>query len=181
MMKRIIKKISLLLVLIMMLPMCNCVFGAIEFKTPEYSEDYKKWLELPEEERTIMSMPLNKYNIEQVSNNKEGNIFKTLLKLKASYTSKYDLREIIPENMKVKNQGNAGLCWAFAGLGAIESRLAMQDKLNGLTAKTYDFSELHLGYAAARKAFLNDVINIKGYDRAANDWGNALIFDSYLA
>ena len=152
----------------------------------EYSKEYQDWLNLSDEERKNTTMPNKMFDIEtniQNSNDiyKINNVFKIARVLKASFAANYDLRTVIPENMKVKDQGNADLCWAFAALANLETNLAMQDKKNGVTAKEYDFSEKHLGYATSREAFLNGVINEKGLDKNANDGGNYYVSTFYLS
>lgn len=79
----------------------------------------------------------------------------------ASLPSRYDLRDeghLTP----VKDQGVYGVCWAFAGYGALESTLL---RLGG---GTYDFSERNL-------------INRCGFDDPWNAGGNQYITMAYLS
>lgn len=155
-------------------------------KKLEYSDEYKEWLKLPEEERKKVMMP-NMYDIDIETDNSEylnsiDNIFKLnkLLGASASATdSSFDLREKIPENLVIKNQQQTGGCWAFAMVAALETTFAKQDKENGKQVQEYDFSERHMTYATARAAFLNDAINEKGFTKevSGGDW---IVAQSYM-
>lgn len=57
----------------------------------------------------------------------------------ANLPSRYDLREE-GRITEAKNQGSTGACWAYAGIGAVESNLITQ----GLADTAIDLSELHL-------------------------------------
>lgn len=77
-----------------------------------------------------------------------------------SLPAKYDLRDnnwVTP----VKNQGNRGACWEFAGIGAIESHWLK----NGYGE--YDLSELNVG-------------TCHGFEWGIDDGGNAYLFSAYL-
>lgn len=139
----------------------------------EYSNEYKKWLELPEEERGQIIQP-RMYNIPQVTSNRKNRKL-----LKANNVSKYNLKDIIPENVVVRNQMQTNACWAFSTIAALESTLGLQDYNNGLEPKMYDFSERHMEYATSR-TFLNGEINTQGFNRKIDSGGNPLISIAYL-
>ena len=139
----------------------------------EYSNEYKKWLELPEEERGQIIQP-RMYNIPQVTSNRKNRKL-----LKANNVSKYNLKDIIPENVVVRNQMQTNTCWAFSTIAALESTLGLQDYNNGLEPKMYDFSERHMEYATSR-TFLNGEINTQGFNRKIDTGGNPLISIAYL-
>ena len=139
----------------------------------EYSNEYKKWLELPEEERGQIIQP-RMYNIPQVTSNRKNRKL-----LKANNVSKYNLKDIIPENVVVRNQMQTNTCWAFSTIAALESTLGLQDYNNGLEPKMYDFSERHMEYATSR-TFLNGEINTQGFNRKIDAGGNPLISIAYL-
>lgn len=158
--------------------------GSLLTKT-EYSDEYKAWLELSDEEKKEVMQPkkykqtIKKNDIQNVK--RMNNLVRTMGFLKASTDSKYNLKDVIPENVVVRNQMNTPCCWTFASLGALESNLAMRDKVNSVaTPKTYDFSERHMQYATIEKGFLNDKVNDFGYIRELNEGGNFYMATSYL-
>ena len=173
--KRII--LSFLLVVLITFGICRNVYAvegtSVNNQILEYSDEYKKWLELPEKERNQIIQP-RMYNIPQVTVNK-----KSLRLLKANNTSKYNLKDIIPENVVIRDQKQTNTCWAFSTIAALESTLGLQDYNNVLEPKMYDFSERHMEYATSR-TFLNGEINTQGFTRKINSGGNPLISIAYL-
>ncbi len=151
----------------------------------EYSEAYKKWLELDEEEKENSVEP-RKYDI--VTNNEDNssylknmnNVFKAQQLLRASIPTQYNLRTIIPDNVKIRNQMATNSCWAFATIGVLESSLGLRDRNNSLPTVAYDFSERHMNYASTRSAFLNNKINEYGFTRNLEDGGNFWMASAYL-
>lgn len=138
----------------------------ISLEVVEYSEGYKKWLALPEEERTYSSMPFQ-YDVKYTSNKFD---FKSML-LGAILPERFDLRDIIPIN--VKDQGSTMFCWAFGATSTVETHLAMKNK------EYVTYSPRHLDYSTARD-FL-DGINEDGVNRSVNDGGHIKIAMTYYA
>ena len=157
----------------------------VKFELVEYSDEYKEWLNLSEDERKSTIEP-RKYNIDDEVDSKTylknmNNIFRTQELLKASIPSEYDLRDIIPENVKVRNQMQTNSCWAFAVMGVLESNIGLRDNQASINLPiAYDFSERHMNYATARSAFLNGQINKYGYDKSLEDGGNFMTGLQYL-
>ena len=90
---------------------------------------------------------------------------KTIPAVNSSFPVYYDLRN--PSKVtSVKDQGNAGVCWAFASHASLESYLMPGENL--------DFSENNL------KNLLSSAYS-EGFDRDANDGGNNLMSTAYLA
>lgn len=153
-------------------------------KPTEYTEDYKEWLELSDEERTKTLEP-RKYEIVPLQSNSDylkstSNALRVSQLLKATLSSNYSLQTVIPENVKIRNQMQTNSCWAFATIGALETNLAMQDKLASKAPIVYDFSERHMNYATTRTAFLNNKINENGFTRELKDGGNFYTANAYL-
>ena len=181
--KKCIKVISCVLLVVFLVITCNSVYATDELKLQEYSKEYKEWISLSEEERNNTVMPLNILDndgLEIDENNNINNVFRLTTALKASYSDYYDLRDVIPENVVVKDQGQTSLCWAFSELANLETYLAKKDKKNNKSTVEYDFSEKHLAYATTRNAFLNDVINYKGIDKEVIGAANYYIGTAYL-
>lgn len=168
-MKKPIKiKIVLLMTFILISLLKIEVFGAsIEDKIGkvEYTEEYKTWLNLTDEERKNSVMP-RMYDIGSYSNNSIVSTLKSAMfspRLTATSYSKYDLRDDV--NINVRNQGSTGSCWAFSTNSAIESNIEKTTNENSPL-----FSARYTEYATA-KTFL-DGRNAKAYNREVNSGGN---------
>ena len=186
--KQIVKILGIMLIII-----CIGSFGKIyatnesglNTSLVEYTEDYQNWLALSEEERSKTLEP-RKYDIIVRQNHntylKEmNNVLRIQQLLRANVSASYDLRDKIAENLTIKNQGSTNSCWAFASIGALESNLAIRDQINARPTVVYDFSEQHMNYATAKRAFLNDEINEYGYDRELSSGGNFETARQYLS
>lgn len=142
----------------------------------DYSDDFKKWLELSEEEKKNVMQP-RLYSITSNSQHVQNPFFRALRSYNTPY---YNLKDIIPNNLTIRNQMQTNSCWAFAALSSLETNLAIADYKKGATAKLYDYSERHMEYATS-KYFFNDITNPHGYNRTVGNggqWYNAI---SYLS
>ena len=144
----------------------------------EYSEDFKNWLELSEEEKEKVQMP-RMYNVESFTNKSTSPLYIAKM-LKAGINSKYSLKDVIPSNLSIRNQKQTNSCWAFASLSSLETNLALSNYKKGInTSKVYDFSERHMEYATSQ-SFLNNSNNPIGYNRKVGSGGSYQISDAYL-
>lgn len=146
-------------------------------KELEYTEEYKRWLNLTDEEKSKVLQP-RKYEVLPTNINIQNPILKARM-LGASMSSKYSLKDTIPENLTIRNQGKTSECWAFAAISSLETNLALSDHNNGISIpKIYDYSERHMDYANS-KVFANGEKNPIGYNRnvGLGNWGMA---ESYL-
>lgn len=143
----------------------------------EFSESYLQYLELSDEEKNNVIIP----RMYEIPKNKMmvKNPLKLVRMLGSSVNSKYSLRDVIPENMVIKNQQNTNSCWTFSSLASLESNLALKDYKNGISTKIYDFSERHMEYATS-KTFLNNEINKWGFNREIGKGGNFYLSIPYL-
>ena len=151
----------------------------------EYSEEYKRWLNLSEDEK-LKTIPPRMYDIKYSgtkNENSNGGLFRKLLKLfsvnenatASNVPSKFDLRNDNGKNYvtSIKNQEKTGVCWGFATLGALESNLLKKG------FGTYDFSEVHLVYSTSSKMTQNN--NVKGFPNIDfSSGGNFEMALSYL-
>ena len=175
--------IIILLIVILLTNFNFTVYATInEFEEVEVTEEYKEWQKLSDEEKSKTIMPniiamKDKSNLDYL----EGlaNIFRLTALLGDNYETEYNLKDKIPENLVVKNQQTTSSCWAFANLAALETSLALKDKNENKATNVYDFSERHLVYSTSREAFLNDVINEKGFNKEIAG-GNYYIANAYL-
>ena len=159
--------------------------GNIVLNDIEYTEEYKQYLQLSKEEKEKKLVP-NQYKVVNSKSNTEylkelTNTFKMSKLLRNTLSNKYTLQTVIPENIAIKNQMETNSCWAFATIGALETNLALQDKINSKTAKTYDFSERHMAYGIVRNSFLNNAKNPYGLNRTVSNGGNFVMATMYLS
>lgn len=180
-MKRTKKTISTILVVLLLSLLINFnVFASTTdfMQETEFSENFKRWLELSDEEKEKVIMPMA-YDIKYTKTNTNG--FMNIARmLKANASQKFSLKDIIPENIIIKNQEKTGACWAFASLSSLETNLALSNYRNGINlSKVYDFSERHMEYATS-KTFANGVKNKMGFNRQAGDGGTDYMAISYF-
>ena len=144
----------------------------------DYTEAYKNYLELPDEEKENTFIP----SMYKVPSQKIESNFSKLLKsaflVSANSNTRYSLQDKIPENVIVRNQGSTNTCWTFAYNAVLESVLALEDLKNGEETKAYDFSERHLAYSVTRK-FLNDEENEYGFNTTVASGGNFIMAEAY--
>lgn len=130
----------------------------------EYTEAYKKWLKLSEEER--------KETLEPAMCKTSGSFFSVVgnSNVVESYTStKFDLRKYNAVS-SMKDQGNTGACWTFATMESIESNLRLNGKGN------YDLSEAHLELATQNSLFTS----LLPFSRTFDIGGNYFVSTAYL-
>ena len=109
----------------------------------------------------------------------EENVFKLLLG-QSDTDLRFNLKDIIPENINVRNQGRANNCWDFAAIGALETTLALKRKKQSAGLKVFDFSEAHVKYGSRYSMFLNGEKNAKGFNAVRSDGGNFMDAINYM-
>lgn len=140
----------------------------------DYSEEYKQYLKLTEDEKANTTRPIM-FNILKTNTIAE-NPFRLIKKVGASQLPYYSLKDDIPNNVVIKNQGTTNTCWAFASLSSLETHLALKSSNK---SKVYDFSERHMNYSTTRE-FLNSQINPIGFNRKINGYGDMNLSMTYL-
>lgn len=143
----------------------------------EYTESYKKWLELPDNEKKNYIMP-RKYEVPYTKIQNKNPLLRASM-LGTSTDGKFNLKDLISNNLVIKNQQNTNSCWAFASLSSLETNMALKNYYNQSEEKIYDFSERHMEYATSR-VFKNNEINSMGYSRTVGTGGSWAIASSYL-
>ena len=147
-------------------------------KKVEYSDDFKNWVNLSDEDKVSTLYP-KIYKQLKTPFISENPIYQATL-VGASLNSKFSLSEKIPNNLEIRNQYDTTSCWAFSGLSSLETNLALNDYKNGLdTSRVYDFSERHMNYSSTRN-FLNNNVNIFGVNRLPSGGGQWYLVENYL-
>ena len=128
--------------------------------TIEYTQEFEEYLKLTEEEKSKITQP----RVFEIKKNTtiQNSPLGLLRMMRSSTVSQYSLKDIIPENLVVKNQEQTNLCWAFSSLSSLETNLAIRRYNSGLQAKAYDFSERHMEYATS-SIFANGQTNENGF------------------
>ena len=182
-MKKIMKGITIVLLLFTLILLVNQEVFASDIANSltkmEYSEEFQEWLELPDEEKNNVMMP-RMYDVTYTKVEYSNPLYNAKM-LRANINSDYNLKDVIPDNLLIRNQLQTNTCWAFARLSSLETNLALANYKSGTNlSKVYDFSERHMEYATSRY-FLNDVENPNGYNKSVGDGGTRYMADSYLA
>lgn len=181
-MKKIIKNITIILLLFMLILLASQeVFASNivnSLSRMEYSEEFKEWLKLSDEEKEKVIMP-RMYNVKNSTTEYKNPLFLTRM-LGSSVNSRYSLKDTIPANLTIRNQQQTNSCWAFAALSSLETNLALSNYRNGTnTSKIYDYSERHMEYATT-KTFANNETNPIGYNRVVGSGGNWWTAEPYF-
>ncbi len=176
--KSIIIIITLIFILILLInQQVLAKNNTISIQKREYSEDFKKWLELSDEEKSKVIQP-RIYDAKNTSNISKNPLYKARM-LTANVAKTFNLKNIIPDNLVIRNQMQTNTCWAFATLSSLETNLALANRnANTNTSKVYDFSERHMEYATSKEFIDED--NPIGYNRKVGDGGNWYYAQSYL-
>ena len=179
-MKNKLKKIYLIVFVLLITLFSVSVRASDEFENVELSDAYKEWLELPIEQR-IHTIPPRAYNISTASIETENELQKFRFgSVGATQQAKFDLRQYISNNLKIKDQGQTGSCWTFGSIASLETNLALKNYYNQKNqSKVYDFSEKHMRYAVTRN-FRNSQTNSKGLARSSASGGRPFLSDSYF-
>lgn len=165
-----VKFILILCVIVAVLLSIHTTTYATEFKSNEYSEKYKEWLKLSDEEKEKTIPPL-KFNVNVPKPKNTMAKLKSLLKSgNTSIPERYDLREHIDIN--VKDQKSTDSCWAFSATTNLETNLALQGEI-------YDFSERHIEYDTADNFI--DGKNPYGLSRTVGGGGHLINAFTYYA
>lgn len=103
-----------------------------------YSDEYKKYLELSDEEKAELEVIPRKEEIpdekiDEIKEDTDDNVI-------AALPERFDLRDVI--DITVGNQGGYGLCWDYASSTALETHL----KLRGID---YNPSELQIDFLSS--------------------------------
>lgn len=181
-MKKIIKNITIILSLfILILLASQKVFAsniANSLSKMEYSEEYKNWLKLSDEEKQKVIMP-SPYNFKNSKTEYKNPLYYARM-LGSSLNPRYSLKDTIPKNLIIKNQQLTNSCWAFASISSLETNLALSNYKNGINiSKVYDFSERHMEYSTS-KTFADGVQNPIGYNRNVGDGGSWWTAEPYF-
>ena len=134
------------------------------------SDEYKRYLELSEEEQREVNVPdfcASSYTVKSsIIMNKEISADKA--SISQSRYNAVDDGIITP----VKNQMNTGSCWAFQANSLFETAVIK----NGFGV--YDFSERHMEYASTYAPFISGV-NPRGFNRELDTGGHSQMYTSY--
>lgn len=175
-----LKKISIGLIIALLIIGSNAVCASTiinELKRIEYTEEYKKYLLLTDEEKSNVIAP-RMFEVKNADDS-TSNPIKYLRNETLGLESSFSLIQYIPENIIVKNQMNTNACWAFPALSSLGTNLALRNYYSNLPTKVYDFSARHMEYATSR-TFANNVINPNTTKREVGSGGNQFISIPYL-
>lgn len=180
------KRLKIVILTMVFSLVCLCTSASAvagDLKFVEFSDEYKAYLNLSEEEKNRVVEP-SMYDASYSGGNNKfiggTNILKSVNAVRSAVDSAYTLQNVIPNNVAIKSQASTNSCWAFASIGALETNIALKDYRDGNTNNIYDFSERHMMYGITRE-FNNSKINPYGFTRKVAEGGNFLHAETYLS
>lgn len=186
-MKKTIRKIYLCFIITILFTTGIALGNDTNLENKEYTEIYKQWLELSDEQKENVIEP-SKYNFYskdtkeeiQLANQKMN--LKSLVKMAKSSTyatsPKFSLKTLIDNNLEIKDQKSTNFCWAFASISSLETNLALKN-YNNKENKIYDYSERHMVYSMTQ-SFKDGQVNTNGWKIKAKDGGTTIMSIAYL-
>lgn len=175
---KVVKSITFILI-------CSFIFSidCYALSVCEMSDEYKKWLDIPEEERHnyleppyCASIYKDQYSVDEnlgINDENEAEVYQIdEEELRATISqSRYNAAEqgIVTS---VKNQGSTNTCWAFATNSLLETNALIEG------VGTLDLSERHIEYAVTRNAYTNGTKS-DGLSRTLDEGGNSFFSASY--
>ena len=187
-MKKTIRKIYLCFIITILFTTGIALGNDTNLENKEYTEIYKQWLELSDEQKENVIEP-SKYNFYskdtkeeiQLANQKMN--LKSLVKMAKSSTyatsPKFSLKTLIDNNLEIKDQKSTNFCWAFASISSLETNLALKNYNDNKDDKIYDYSERHMVYSMTQ-SFKDGQVNTNGWKQKAKDGGTTTMSMAYL-
>ena len=186
-MRKAIKKIYLCFIITILFTTGIALGNDTNLENKEYTEIYKQWLELSDEQKENVIEP-RKYNFYSKNTKEEIQLanqkmnLKSLVKMTKSSTyamsPKFSLNTLIEDNLEIKNQKSTNFCWAFASISSLETNLALKN-YNNKENKIYDYSERHMVYSMTQ-SFKDGQVNTNGWKIKAKDGGTTIMSIAYL-
>lgn len=112
---------TIILIMIVMASKCIYAENFDGVKNNEYTQQYKIWYSLSDEEKSKYMQPLA-YPIKFDPTYLDNNSSAAMSRVGTTLPSKYNLNDEI--NITVKNQGTTNECWAFSMISVLESNIA---------------------------------------------------------
>lgn len=167
-MKKNIKIFAILIILVIFVIISGIKESYALEDVENYTNEYRKYLELSNEEKAKLEVIPEKYGTTlEESNKSKTSAFRTFFNSVSNLPKRYNLAENY--NIKVENQGEEGNCWTFASLETLETYL----QIHGYG--TFDFSENHLNYIESnlfKESLGNRDINTGGNYTEFQDYAN---------
>ena len=171
--------ISILIVICFFFSSTVIASTADSIQPVEFTEEYKKYLLLSDEEKAKYEIIPNPYKTVSQKKNDTNPIF-AMSKVGAGNESSFSLlnQNYLPR-LRINHQENTNICWAFSTLSSLETHLDLKNIQKGLSPVYYDFSESHMDYGTVRD-FLNNQKNVFGTKRKPGDSATWYTPISYL-
>ncbi len=149
----------------------------------DMSVEYKKWLDLSEEEKSLYDVPaycanlytraINKLQIP--ANERYKGVFSNYISPTDDANASQMRYSALDDGIITpsKDQFGTNSCWAFSGISLVETS-AIKEGLGAL-----DLAERHIEYAMTRNAF-TDAVKNTGLNRNLDEGGNSYFSSSYF-
>lgn len=163
------KTSKLILILLAIFSYANVY--AIDSKICEYSQEFKEWTKLSDEEKEetiVVPNICESTKKTSITNNITSN---ASINTKGTYPTSYNLASL-GQVSYIKNQQSTGTCWAFTANEMVESNLLKKQN------KQMDFSERHMEYFNTRS--FTDGTNQFGLNRTVDSGGNFFMSTQYF-